>query len=95
MQTPGEGGTVSTATTGTAEEEEEMAVNKVDVHGIHHCQNMHCRVTMSRDYNVAINIRRNLLFCIENGHWDPRFSKKKEDDACQQQQTSLDTTATT
>ena len=72
-----------------------MGANEVDVCGICHCQNEHCRVIMSRDYNAAINIRRNLLFCIENGHWDPRFSKKKEEDASQQQQTSLDTTATT
>ena len=32
-----------------------------------------------RDYNAAINIRRNLLHFIDTGEWHPRFSKKKEE----------------
>ena len=31
---------------------------------------------MNRDYNAAMNIRSNLLYRIQNGTWDPKFSKK-------------------
>ena len=65
-----------------------MEAEKVyPVRGIRRCKNENCGVIMNRDYNAAINIRRNLLHFIENGDWLPCFSKKKKNlNKSQQQQ---------
>ena len=71
------------------------------VRGIRRCKNEECGVIMDRDYNAAINIRRNLLHVIDNGEWLPRFSKKKKEEESQQEPASAvvatvtTTTATT
>ena len=63
-----------------------MEAEKVyPVRGIRRCKNEECGVIMDRDYNAAINIRRNLLHFIDNGDWHPRFSKKKEEEESQQE----------
>ena len=48
---------------------------------------------MNRDYNAAINIRRNLLHFIDNGDWHPRFSKKKKEEESQQEPASASASA--
>lgn len=45
----------------------------VDVRGIRRCQNEECGVIMNRDYNASINIRKNLICYIKNGHWCEKF----------------------
>ena len=58
-----------------------MAAKVVAVRGIRHCQNVKCGAIMNRDYNAAINIRRNPLNYINTGAWLPRFSKRNVEDA--------------
>ena len=65
----------------------------VEVHGLRHCKNESCSVWMNRvgeplwtvtdfisfqDYNAALNIRKNLLYYIENGCWNPLFQRSKK-----------------
>jgi transposase len=46
----------------------------VDVRGIRRCNNADCGVLMNRDYNAAMNIRKNLLYRIEHEGWHPCFA---------------------
>jgi len=43
------------------------------VRGIRRCQNEKCGVIFDRDYNAAINIKRNLQHFILYGNWNPNF----------------------
>lgn len=47
---------------------------KLDVRGLRRCNNESCQVFINRDYNAAINIRRNLLHRIQHGSWHPSFT---------------------
>lgn len=47
-------------------------------HGIRHCQNESCGVFMERDYNAALNIRRNMLYYIQNGEWMKQFQYEND-----------------
>src|SRR5438034_10768860 len=42
-----------------------------DVRGLRRCNNVDCAVIMDRDYNAAINIRKNLIHYLKHGEWDP------------------------
>ena len=73
-----------------------MKAEKVyPVRGIRRCKNEECGVIMDRDYNAAINIRRNLLHFIDNGEWHPRFSKKKKEEESQQEPAAASAVAAT
>ena len=47
----------------------------IGVRGLRRCNNEECGVLMARDYNAAMNIKRNLEHWIEHGFWDPVFTR--------------------
>jgi len=50
-----------------------------DVRGLRRCNNKNCGALFSRDYNGAINIRKNLLYYKKHGNWNSKFMRKKKD----------------
>jgi len=52
----------------------------IDVRGLRRCKNVKCAVLFSRDYNAAMNIKKNLEYHIKHKTWHPLFSsvRKKE-----------------
>jgi hypothetical protein len=62
----------------------------LDVRGLRRCNNVSCRVFINRDYNSGINIRKNLIHCIEHGAWHPKFINAKELDEKKRTETGAD-----
>lgn len=63
----------------TAEKREKDGKKK-EIRGLRRCTNVECGVRISRDYNAAINIRRNLLHCIAHGDWMEQFKPVSADE---------------
>lgn len=60
---------------GHANRNKEYANVPRDVRGLRRCNNEECAVLFNRDYNAAMNIRKNLLHRIHKGRWHPAFAR--------------------